>query len=62
MPSMSYCMFENTELEISQLLRAMKDAYHIDDLNLNKYEVDSFHNLAAKCEMYIKLYNSLLKE
>ena len=53
MPSMSYCMFENTTLEMNQILGAMEDAESFADLNLNEYERVAFFQLMRQCAKFI---------
>jgi hypothetical protein len=53
MPSMSYCMFENTQSELSQVIDAMDDADIWDDLKLNGYEKRAAANLFDLCQSYI---------
>lgn len=59
MPSMSYCMFENTEHELSQCVTKMMDACDIDDLDLNEYEQFAFRRMYDLCKNYMELYEHL---
>ena len=52
MPNMSYCMFENTAGDLSQVVEAMYDAKEIDDLDLNGYEQEGFRDLYRLCKAY----------
>jgi len=62
MPSMSYCMFENTSGEMSQVLNKMRDARDIDDLDMNEYEQRAFRDLYEQCQEYIVRYRELATE
>lgn len=53
MPSMSYCMFENTVLEMDQILNTMKDASTFKDLKLRGSERDAFFELVQLCEQFL---------
>ena len=53
MPSMSYCMFENTTLEMNQILGAMEDAESFADLDLNEYEKAAFFQLMGQCAKFL---------
>lgn len=62
MPSMSYCMFENTEVELSQCVTSMLDANDIDELDLNEYEQVAFRRMYDLCQTYINTYERLAAE
>lgn len=53
MPSMSYCMFQNTVLEMDQILNTMKDASTLKDLKLRDNERDAFFELVQLCEQFL---------
>ena len=53
MPSMSYCMFENTTLEMNQILSKMEDAESFADLELNEYEREAFFQLMGQCAKFL---------
>ena len=59
MASMSYCMFENTSLEMRQVVNAMREADSIEELGLSQYEMDGFEQLYTLCKRYIKEYDRL---
>ena len=61
MPSMSYCMFENTSLEMQQIVDTMEEAMTWEDLDLNKYENRARKRLYDLCESYLNLYSNLEK-
>ena len=62
MPSMSYCMFENTSNEMGQVLDKMSESHDIEDLNFNEYEQRAFRNLYEQCQEYIARYRELATE
>ena len=59
MASMSYCMFENTSIELDQVVGAMEEAMTWEDLDLNSYERTAKEKLFDLCEQYISLYTKL---
>jgi hypothetical protein len=59
---MSYCAFENTSGEMSQVLNKMSDARDIDDLDMNEYEQRAFRDLYEQCQEYIVRYRELAAE
>lgn len=62
MPSMSYCMFENTSAEMEQVLNAMREARSMDDLDLNTYEQEGFHALYNQAKFFIRAYERLAEK
>jgi hypothetical protein len=62
MPSMSYCMFENTASDMNQVLEAMREASDIEELDLNEYEQEGFRDLYAYAKQYIAQYERLAGE
>ena len=59
MPSMSYCKFENTSIELTQCVDAMENARDMDDLDLNSYEQDAFREMYALCKAYINEFDRI---
>lgn len=59
MPSMSYCMFQNTTLEMDQILGAMEESSTLADLKLRGYERDAFFQLAEQCRNFLALAEEL---
>ena len=59
MPSMSYCMFENTSLEMQQIVDTMEEAVTWGDLDLNEYENHARGRLYDLCESYLNLCGKL---
>ena len=62
MPSMSYCMFENTSREMSQVLNKMSESYYIEDLDMSEYEQRAFRDLYEQCQEYVIRYRELTTE
>lgn len=62
MPSMSYCMFENTATELRQVVTSMEDARDIEELDLSEYEQDGMRDLYKYCKRFLKEYNRLAEE
>ena len=60
MPSMSYCMFENTLTEMNQLVDAMNDAETLADLDLNSYEERAFHEMFRVAREFLAEHERLL--
>lgn len=57
MASMQYCMFENTVLEMQQILNAMTEAESWNDLDLSEYESRAKETLFDLCQNYIEAYH-----
>lgn len=51
---MSYCMFENTTIEMDQILETMEEATNMEDLNLNRSEKAAFDRLVDQCQAFLK--------
>lgn len=62
MPSMSYCMFENTSIEMGQVIGAMSETNDIEELDLSEYEQHAFRALYEQCQEYIARYRELAAE
>lgn len=60
MPSMSYCMFENTLGELDQCIDAMENAETIADLDMNDYEKRAFFAMWDKCRTFLAEHERLL--
>ena len=56
---MTYCMFENTSIEMDQVLEAMREARDINDLDMNTYEQLAFHDLYNQAQRFIRAYERL---
>lgn len=59
MPSMSYCMFENTSTEMRQVLNKMRAIVEIEDLDMSEYEQRAFRDLYEQCQEYVVRYREL---
>ena len=62
MPSMSYCMFENTAAELDQCIEAMENAESIEELDLNQYEQQAFYAMFRKCRDFLAEHERLLSK
>ena len=62
MPSMSYCKFENTSIELTQCVDAMENANDIEDLDLSSYEQDAFREMYTLCKAYINEFDRIEEE
>ena len=60
MPSMSYCMFENTESELGQCVGAMEEAETLQDLDMNQYEQQAFYRMWDLCRTFLAEHERLL--
>lgn len=52
--NMSYCMFENTQIAMRQLLSKMGDSDNMDDISLSTSEKRAFDNLKDLCEEFLE--------
>lgn len=59
MPSMSYCRFHNTEIELRACNGAMDDAYTIADMDLSTDEHSAMIRLVNLCQQVIDNYERL---
>jgi hypothetical protein len=59
MPSMSYCKFENTVLEMRQCLEAVENADSLDNLDLSQYEQESLPRLYSLCKKFAKEFERI---
>ena len=62
MPSMSYCMFENTASEMGQCLEAMENAESLADLDLNQYELQAFYAMFRIARNFLAEHERLLNK
>ena len=60
MPSMSYCMFENTSQELAQCVEAMGNAMSMDELDMNDYEKRAFYGMFRLCREFLAEHERLL--
>ena len=56
MPSMSYCMFENTSIEMDQILGTLDEAFEEGtSLELRGEEKSAYERLIHQCQRFLKL-------
>ena len=60
MPSMSYCLFENTAGELSRCVGRMEDAATLQDLDFNEYERRAFMEMFRTCRDFLAEHERLL--
>ena len=60
MPSMTYCMFENTETELAQCVEAMEQAELLEDLDFNEHENAAFLRMWRLCREFLAEHERLL--
>ena len=60
MPSMSYCMFENTEIELANCVHAMEKVSSLEDLDMSSYEELAFRALWRTCRDFLAEHERLL--
>ena len=53
MPSMSYCMFQNTTAEMDQILDTLEEACTLADLKLRGEEREAFFQLVEQCKQFL---------
>ena len=57
MPSMSYCMFENTSIEMDQILGTLDEAFEEGtSLKLRGAEKSAYERLIHQCQRFLKLH------
>jgi|LakMenE01Jun11ns_1017448.scaffolds.fasta_scaffold9396822_1 hypothetical protein len=59
MTSMSYCMMENSSLEMAQVVNYMIEADSWEDMDFNQYEESAKSHLYDLCKKFIKHYDRL---
>lgn len=60
MPSMTYCMFENTEGELSQCVDLMEQAENIGELDMSEREFAAFSRMFRLCRTFLAEHERLL--
>jgi hypothetical protein len=58
--NMSYCRFENTNMDLRDCVGAMEEAYDLADLDLSKSELSSMKNMRWLCEKFVEEADRLL--
>lgn len=61
MPSMSYCMFENTSNEMSQCINTMQEVEDIKELQLNQDEKIYIVYMEKQCKAFLAEYERLIQ-
>jgi hypothetical protein len=59
MASMTYCMFENTSLEMKQVVDSMEESSSWEELDLNEYEESARQRLYNLCKRYVRNFDRL---
>lgn len=54
-PNMSYCMFQNTQLAMDQLITFMQEADQDEMLDMSRDELRAMQELFGYCEQYLRL-------
>lgn len=63
MPSMSYCMFENTTLEMDQILNTLEEALERgQDLKLSRDEQYAYDRLVFQCKRFLRFQDLKTEE
>ena len=56
MPSMTYCMFENTSSEMDQILNSLDEAFEYGyTLKLRGEEKSAYERMIHQCQRFLKL-------
>lgn len=61
MSNMSYCMFENTNNDLGDCIDRMQECETLEELDLSKYEYNSFHNMARAAQEFLGEYRRLIE-
>ncbi len=62
MPSMSYCVCENTSSDMGQILSRMFERGSEYVEGMNSYERDAYHALYEQCREFIAQYEEIEKD
>jgi len=63
MPSMTYCMFENTTLEMDQILNTLEEALERgQDLKLSRDEQNAYFRLVYQCKRFLRFQDLKAEE
>jgi len=62
MPSMSYCVCENTSSDMSQILSRMFERGRDYVEGMNSYEREAYHALYEQCREFMTLYKEIDEE
>ena len=54
MANMSYCMFENTSMDLRDCVTTMEEACNMRELDLSKSERSAFEHMRDLCERFLE--------
>lgn len=60
MPSMSYCLFENTAGELGRCVARMEEAGSLQSMKLNEYELRAFKSMFRIARDFLAEHERLL--
>ena len=60
MANMSYCMFQNTSMDLRDCVETMREAYDLPELDLSKEELSSLKWMRRLCEEFLEESERLL--
>lgn len=60
MPSMSYCLFENTASELARCVDKMEEAGSLEDMDFNEYEKRAFYEMFRIARSFLAEHERLL--
>lgn len=61
MANMSYCMFENTSMDLADCVSRMEEAESLQDLDMNDYELRAFHEMWRTARAFLAEHERLLR-
>lgn len=59
MSNMSYCRFQNTNLDLRDCVQEMDEAYNIKDMELSEDEARAMKFMYSLCEQFIENFDRL---
>lgn len=59
MANMSYCRFQNTELDLRDCVNTLEEAYDLDDLDLSDAEASAMNAMRNMCQEFLDAYAQL---
>ena len=59
MANMSYCRFQNTEIDLRECVEELDNAYTFEELDLSKDEERAMHRMKEWCEDFLRNYDRL---
>lgn len=60
MPSMSYCLFENTASELARCVDRMEEAGSLRDMKFSEYEMRAFESMFRIARSFLAEHERLL--